>query len=100
MLGLQKCDSCNTSFKYSEIFQAIWLGYKPIQCEKCSSIHKITIPSRFIVVCLTILPMLIFGFSLSPPFSNFFLTLMIMLIIPFVGSLLTPFLVRYKRKNR
>ncbi|WP_375220389.1 TIGR04104 family putative zinc finger protein [Psychrobacillus sp. PGGUH221] len=93
-MSLQKCDSCNTNFKWKVIYLSLIKGYKPIQCSKCSTEHKITFTSRLIVVGLTILPMLIFAYFLSP--FNDFTTIMISIIMAIIGSLFTPFLVKYE----
>lgn len=90
-----KCDNCNTSFKWKQIYRANWI-YGPVKCNKCGFKYKITFPSRFIVVGLTIVPMLIFGYS-SFPMRNVLLTMIISIGVAIIGSLLTPFLVKYKR---
>ncbi|MHA6251502.1 TIGR04104 family putative zinc finger protein [Oceanobacillus sp. CAU 1775] len=92
---MQKCESCNEKFNWSAIYKSFWWTYKPIKCEQCGAIHKITITGRIIFVSFTILPFLIFGHFLSP-FSNILMTLGVGLIILILGSLLTPFFVSYK----
>ncbi|MBU8790558.1 MULTISPECIES: TIGR04104 family putative zinc finger protein [Bacillaceae] len=92
---LQSCENCNAEFSWSRIYKSLFWNYKPIKCNECNTIHKITIPSRFIFVSFTILPMLIFGHFLSP-FSNIIVTLGIAFFIFIIGSLFTPFLVTYK----
>ena len=92
---MQKCEKCNVHFSWSEIYKSIWKSYKPIKCKECDTTHKITVPSRLIFVSLTILPMLIFGYFLSP-FSNVLITLGIAIFICIIGSFLAPFLVTYK----
>ncbi|OMC77757.1 TIGR04104 family putative zinc finger protein [Viridibacillus sp. FSL R5-0888] len=93
---MQKCEKCNAHFSWSEIYKSFWRNYKPIKCNECDTTHKITIPSRLIFVSFTILPMLIFGYSL-PPFSNGLVILGIAIFIFIIGSLLAPFLVTYKK---
>ncbi|MYL57587.1 hypothetical protein GLW20_08720 [Virgibacillus halodenitrificans] len=92
---LQKCQNCKAQFSWNKIYKSFWWNYKPIECDNCGTKHKITIPGRFIFVSLTILPMLIF-MNLLSPFSKIFPTIGIGLIICFIGSLLTPYLVRFK----
>ncbi|MGP4078415.1 TIGR04104 family putative zinc finger protein [Pseudalkalibacillus sp. R45] len=91
---LPKCDNCNTIFKWRKIFKAN-LFYSPIQCSKCNSVHKVAFLSRFTVTSLTVLPILIFGYYLSP-FNNVIVTLIIGLCIAILGFLIAPFLVNYK----
>ena len=93
---MQKCEKCNTHFSWSEIYKSYWRGYKPIKCNECDTTHKITVPSRFIFVFFTILPMLIFGIFISP-FFNVLITLGIAIFIYIIGSLLAPFFVTYKK---
>ncbi|SFN24870.1 TIGR04104 family putative zinc finger protein [Psychrobacillus psychrodurans] len=92
---MQKCGKCNEHFSWSKIYESFWLNYKPIKCNECNTTHKITMPSTLIFVSFTILPMLTFGFFLSP-FSNGLVTLGIATLIFIIGSLLAPFLVTYK----
>jgi CXXC-20-CXXC protein len=92
---LQECGKCHAQLSWRKIYESFWLSYKPIKCNECDTTHKITIPSRFIFVSFTILPMLTFGYFLSP-FNNGFVTFGIAIFIFIMGSLLAPFLVTYK----
>ncbi|WP_438318955.1 TIGR04104 family putative zinc finger protein [Sporosarcina sp. FA9] len=96
VLIIQKCQNCNRSFSWREIYNSFlgWI-YKPIECDNCGAKHKITIPGRFIFVSLTILPMLTFVNYLSP-FTNFTATLGVGLVLLLIGTLLTPYFVRFK----
>ncbi|MCA1057660.1 hypothetical protein LCL96_01855 [Rossellomorea aquimaris] len=92
---MQKCDKCNTQFSWSEIFKSyIWI-YTPIECRNCGTVHKITLLGRLTFVSYTIVPALVF-FHFISPFENFALNFGIQLIILLVGSLFTPYVVRYK----
>ncbi|MUK87878.1 hypothetical protein GMD78_05625 [Ornithinibacillus sp. L9] len=95
---MQKCKNCNEQFSWTKIYHSLWWNYKPIHCNQCGATHKVTIPSRFIFVSLTILPMVIFANFLSP-FNNPFGTIGIALFILVIGSMLTPFCVRYKKSE-
>src|SRR5699024_8582771 len=92
---LQRCEKCNTQFSWSKIYTSFVWTHKPIVCDKCGAEHRITISGRFTFVFLTIVPMLIFTYFLSP-FSNILVTLGIRFFIVVGGSLLTPFFVTYK----
>ncbi|WP_412729384.1 TIGR04104 family putative zinc finger protein [Cytobacillus praedii] len=70
---MQKCKNCNTQFRWSTKYKSFWWGYKPIKCENCNAEHGIIVRVRIIFVSLTILPMLVFGFFLSP-FDSAFVT--------------------------
>ncbi len=94
---MKRCGKCNAHFSWSKIYKSFWENYKPIKCNECDTIHGITIPSRLIFVSFTILPMLTFGYLLSPFSSNGLMTLGIAICIFIIGSLLAPFLVTYKQ---
>ncbi|WP_419465907.1 TIGR04104 family putative zinc finger protein [Bacillus spongiae] len=94
MFALQKCENCNELFSWRKIYKSLWVGNKPIKCENCQGEHRIKLSGRFVTSSLTILPMLIFTSFLSP-FSNPLLSLCIGLIIFFIGSLFTPYFVKY-----
>lgn len=93
---MQKCKNCNTQFSWGSIYKSFWWGYIPIECKNCNTEHEITIIGRFIFVSMTIIPMLVFGnfFSL---FDNAFATIGVGITILLIGSLFTPYLVKYKK---
>ncbi|WP_396125422.1 TIGR04104 family putative zinc finger protein [Bacillus sp. Marseille-Q3570] len=91
---MPKCENCNTTFKWSKILRAN-LFYSPIPCSECNSEHKIAFLSRFMMTSLTVLPILIFGYYLSP--INGLLTMIIGLCIAILGFLIAPYLVEYKQ---
>ncbi|WP_420843799.1 TIGR04104 family putative zinc finger protein [Lentibacillus sediminis] len=97
---LQKCQNCNVSFSWSVVYKSFWglRGYKPIECDNCCAKHKITIPGRLTFVALTMLPMLVLTnfINFYTSLNNIIATLGIGLAILFIGSLFTPYLVRFK----
>lgn len=97
---MQKCEKCHRSFSWSEIYKSFWglAGYKSIECANCGSIHKITILGRFTFVGLTILPMLIVInlIIIFTTFQSFIAVIGIGLAVLFIGSLLTPYTVRFR----
>lgn len=97
--SMQKCKNCNTEFSWGSIYKSLCLGYKPIECEKCNEEHIITVLGRFIFVSLTIIPMLVFGHFLSP-FDNGFQTIAVSIAILIIGSLFTPYLVKFKEVDQ
>jgi CXXC-20-CXXC protein len=98
-VDLQKCESCNTQFSWSKIYKS-FLGwtYKSIRCDKCSIEHFITLPGRFTFAFLSILPMLLF-FNFLSPFNNMTTNIGVGILLSFIGSLISPFLVRFKMKG-
>ena len=93
--NLQKCKKCNSPFSWSKIFKSFWWTYQPIECDNCGTKHKITIFGRSTVVAMSMLPIWIFGYFLSP-FDNIFVTPGIGFLIGIIGFLLTPYAVQYK----
>ncbi|MED3572665.1 TIGR04104 family putative zinc finger protein [Cytobacillus praedii] len=96
---MQKCKKCNTQFSWSTIYKSFWWGYKPIECENCNAEHRIIVRGRLIFVSLTILPMLVFGFFLSP-FDSAFATICAGIAILIIGSLFTPYLVKFRKADQ
>lgn len=94
---IQKCQNCKTPFSWRQIYRSFWgWVYRPIVCKKCDTKHKITVPGRFTNVSLTIAPALVFMNFLSP-FESFIVTIAIGVTIFFIGSIIAPFLVTYRR---
>ncbi|WP_420842532.1 TIGR04104 family putative zinc finger protein [Halalkalibacter alkaliphilus] len=93
---MQRCEKCDELFSWNKIYKSFWWNYQPIKCNQCETTHKITLTGRFTFVSLTIIPMMIFGHFLSP-FNNFFVTVGIGLCILFLGSLLAPFFVTFRK---
>ncbi|KMY50008.1 TIGR04104 family putative zinc finger protein [Peribacillus loiseleuriae] len=92
---MQKCENCNSPFSWSKIFKSFWWTYKPIECDNCGTKHKITIFGRFTFVAMSILPIWIFPFFLSP-FDNIFGMPDIGVLIGLIGFLFTPYVVQYE----
>ncbi|KHE73238.1 TIGR04104 family putative zinc finger protein [Halobacillus sp. BBL2006] len=90
---MQECEICGTPFKWGEFFRANWF-YSVISCRKCGKAYHITFSSRFIMTVLTIVPMMIFIWN--SPFGSTFMSIGFGLMIAFLGSIPTPYLVRYR----
>ncbi|WP_173104975.1 TIGR04104 family putative zinc finger protein [Bacillus sp. KH172YL63] len=94
---MQQCSNCASSFTWKSIYRYM-LGhlFTPLSCSHCGQEHTITIRGRFINSILTICPALLFMLFLSP-FHSMFATLGIGLSLIFAGTLLTPFMVTFKK---
>ena len=66
------------------------------ECENCHTEHRIILIGRLIFVSLTILPMLVYGFFLTP-FDSVFATIGAGITILVFGFFFTPYLVTYKK---
>ncbi|MGE7768585.1 TIGR04104 family putative zinc finger protein [Peribacillus sp. NPDC096540] len=95
-MNLQKCDKCNTQFKWGKISKSLFLAYRPIQCNQCGMKHRITFFSRIIISLLIVPPIWIFSFIISNQLSlSTSYTVSIMIIYSVLISLFFPFLVKY-----
>lgn len=97
-MNIQKCENCETPFKWKVILLSIWLAYKPIFCKNCSAKHEITFTSRFIVMIIVLFPMFLFSF-IFPNQMSIGLTISTMIGLAFVFSLFLPFIVQYSEKK-
>lgn len=96
MSTMQHCKNCEIQFSWKKVYRSFWgWGYKSIICEKCGTKHRITFSGRLIATFLIVLPMSFFINFLSP-FENLIITIFIGIFLAFIGSILTPFLVRFK----
>ncbi|MCA0970809.1 hypothetical protein LCM20_09425 [Halobacillus litoralis] len=91
---MASCECCKTEFSWSGLLRRNFL-YAELECKNCGCVHKITWPSRFAVTSLSVVPMLIFGLTLTP-FENTLTTMGIGLIVFTLGMLITPVAVNYK----
>ncbi|NCU19088.1 TIGR04104 family putative zinc finger protein [Pallidibacillus pasinlerensis] len=96
---MQKCNNCNTPFNWRIIFKSFWWIYKPIECDTCGTEHKITLFGRSTIAAMSILPIWIFGYILSPT-DNIFVLAGIGLLMGIIDFLLSPYIVRYKKMNK
>ncbi|WP_396334487.1 TIGR04104 family putative zinc finger protein [Alkalihalobacillus sp. MEB130] len=94
---MQQCEKCETPFTWRHIFSSSLWGYRPIHCRQCDLEHKITIWGRFTFVFLTLVPFYLFTMFLSP-FTTFFYTFSIGVIILIIGSVVTPYFLKYKAR--
>ncbi|MFJ7737677.1 TIGR04104 family putative zinc finger protein [Lysinibacillus sp. NPDC097287] len=98
-MSLQKCDQCNTQFKWSTIVSSIFLAHRPIQCNQCDTNHRVTFFSRIILSLLSVVPLWIFGYIIARQLSlSFSYTFSIMIIYSVFMFLLFPFFVKYNSK--
>ena len=68
--------------KWGVINKSLWLGYKPIICEKCNTEYKISFSSRGLVSIFIVAPMVFFGtFFLIYFHLNNFLTILFLISI-------------------
>ena len=100
-MNLPRCNNCGVQMKWGKINKSLWLGYKPVICEKCNTEHSIAFSSRILVSFLIVAPMVLFGHFLSNYFHlNIFITILFMILISIFFSLFLPFMVKYSEFSK
>ncbi|MHA6251876.1 TIGR04104 family putative zinc finger protein [Oceanobacillus sp. CAU 1775] len=97
-IQLQKCGKCNTAFTWGQLYASFWLAFKPISCKNCGTTHEVTNGGRFRFIVLTVIPFLIIYNFISET-SSIYLILGIAVIIIFLLSFFTPYIIPYKVDN-
>lgn len=96
-MSLQKCKMCKNQFIWGANLISLCLAYKPIKCSNCSTLHAINFNSRLLVGLLLPVPMMTFGWVISPKFSlSTSVTVLVMLIIGAIITLFLPYIVTYR----
>jgi CXXC-20-CXXC protein len=99
-MSLPRCNKCGLQMKWGVINKSLWLGYKPIICEKCNTEYKISFSSRGLVSIFIVAPMVFFGTFLFNYFHlNNFLTILFLISISIFFSLFLPFMVKYNESS-
>ncbi|UCZ55049.1 hypothetical protein LGQ02_10125 [Bacillus shivajii] len=99
-MSLPICNKCGVQMKWKKIIKSLWLGYKPINCEKCNTKHEITFSSRSLVAFLTVFPIISSSLILANYFHlNIFVTIIIAISISIFFSLFLPYMVKYKESS-
>jgi len=98
-MGIHRCKTCGTKFKYKMIWKVLILGreghYRSIKCRNCGTAYNIKQTSKVIYVILLALPWLLNTFSLNnkpsiPVLLSLYALYMAMVLI------LLPYLVKYE----
>jgi len=99
-MSLPKCNKCGVQMKWGQLIKSLWLEYKPVNCEKCNTEHKISFSSRSLVSFFLIVPMVFCGITLLNYFHlNIFATIIIMILISIFFSLFLPYMVKYNENS-
>ena len=94
---MQKCAECQQSFKWSQLFQSLWLSFRPVACDTCGTQHKIANASRLLAVLLLLVPVIvIFIFMQNEALSV--ISLPIVIVIASI-SLVMPFILKYEKMD-
>jgi CXXC-20-CXXC protein len=95
---MQGCLQCGESFKYKKIINSYAIRYKPIMCDNCGQVHRITLGSRLIVaLAVVVFPMitiLVFFGSVTLTYS-----ILIYLLIAISMVFLLPYVLKYEKRH-
>ncbi|QHI71748.1 TIGR04104 family putative zinc finger protein [Aminipila terrae] len=93
---IQKCKKCSKDFKWQTILKALWMGYKPVECEYCKSKHYIYFISRLLVAISIAFPVMLqtYGYRY---FRWYYI--LIYLIWGAIILCISPYFVRYYIKD-
>lgn len=91
---MPECTCCQKQYSWWQMVKANFLyGQEP--CSSCGCEHKVTLPTRFVVTGMTVLPFTFFVLVLTP-FQTLFLNILVGLFMVVGGLFLTPFVSNYK----
>jgi len=97
---VQKCEKCSNQFTKKTIRKSImsWIGYEPIVCEKCKSIHYVYFRTRILLSIFIVVP------SLPPiifsPYSSFPVLILVYVLWYSLLIFSIPFFARYRIKEK
>ncbi|QHE62515.1 hypothetical protein FHE72_16920 [Rossellomorea vietnamensis] len=92
---MQHCKNCHTQFQWKKVYFYLWGPIiNPFRCHACKHDHLITMKGR-VMLSLLYLPATLFLLFLTP-FQSISLNLGIGVLLLLIGSLLSPFIVRFK----
>ena len=101
---VQKCEKCSNQFTKKTIRKSImsWIGYEPIVCEKCKSIHYVYFRTRILLSIFIPVPLFTillitknFSFNISFPVLILIFVLWYSLLIFSI-----PFFARYRIEEK
>lgn len=91
---MKRCKKCSNKFKWQNIITSILSGYKPINCETCSTKHYVHFSTRLIIALLGG-GLLIFVLKLpNSVYKPFFYMLLFALVMS-----MSPFFTKYYTKD-
>lgn len=100
---MQRCEKCNTKFKWIEIFRYQWRWSKKnntLLCRQCNTEHELSASSRLIIMPIFTLLTLIVVFYIGGSFPNksIFFYLFITFLASTIVLTLSPFVLKLHSK--
>lgn len=100
-MRIPQCNHCNERFLWKEVVWSILLAYKPIRCRVCGKTSRITFASRYVLAFIIFIPLLIFGWGISPVLHlSVFHTILIILLWCLALSMVLPFIAKYEVEKK
>lgn len=94
---MQKCTECKQSFKWSQLFQSLWLAFRPVTCRNCGTVHNVASTSRLLATLLLLVPMIyIFIFMQNLGLAEILLPIATVIAIV---SVILPFILKYDKQK-
>jgi CXXC-20-CXXC protein len=99
-INMQKCQKCENQFTWKSIEKSLALGYRPITCSKCQSVHYVSFWTRLILAgSITMIPlglmfMIIIPFRIIPLSVEFWIAFYLIWAAVIIG--ITPFFAKYR----
>lgn len=91
---MQKCQKCENQFTWKNVEKSLALGYKPITCERCHSIHHVGFWTRLgLAVSITMLPMVLLFLRVIPMGMEYWIAFYLVWAAVVIG--IAPFFARY-----
>ncbi len=91
---MQKCEKCNNKFKYKEILNSVWKGYKPLKCSRCRTNHS---PITFTIILTSLLLVVpaFFTKDINSYFSSTFNSIIFYILWVIFSVGVSPVIMRY-----
>lgn len=92
---MQKCQKCENQFTWTSIEKSLALGYRPITCSKCKSVHYVSFWTRLgLAGSTTMLPMLLLFMRVIPLRVDYWIAFYLTWAAVIIG--ITPFFAKYR----
>lgn len=85
------------SFKWSQLFQSLWIAFRPITCRNCGTVHNVASGSRLLATLLLLVPVIyIFIFMQNLELAEILLPIAAVIA---VVSVILPFILKYDKQK-
>lgn len=91
---MQRCEKCKNKFKYGEILNSVWKGYKPIKCSHCKTNHS-PITLTIIITSLLLIMPAFFTKGINNYFSSTFNSIIFYIFWVVFSVGISPMIMRY-----